>query len=204
MEQIELVIKIPEEIYDEILNGIENAEIAGVGLGDLSIALKNATPLPKGHGALKDEKDLITKVELNYRNSPKPIYVEAVKIYDSYNSSRNQGRQGRSRGMTKEYAIQILREMIPKFARCDTDVKRLNAINMAIKALSEERKTDWIPVTERLPEWGEDVLVTSGTTVLFAWRSNVDGMWQCAGIDDGLVVTAWMPLPKRYGGSAEE
>lgn len=68
----------------------------------------------------------------------------------------------------------------------------------------EERKTDWIPVTERLPEWGEDVLVTSGTTVLFAWRSNVDGMWQCAGIDDGLVVTAWMPLPKRYGGSAKE
>ncbi len=46
--------------------------------------------------------------------------------------------------MTKEYAIQILREMIPKFARCDTDVKRLNAINMAIKSLGECKTGKWI------------------------------------------------------------
>lgn len=51
---MKIVIDIPEEVYDEILNEIEHAEIAGVGLGDLSIALKNGTPLPKGHGALKD------------------------------------------------------------------------------------------------------------------------------------------------------
>lgn len=40
--------------------------------------------------------------------------------------------------MTNNYAIQILREMIPKFARCDTDVKTLTAINLAIKALDEQ------------------------------------------------------------------
>ena len=51
---IDLVIRLSEEVYDEILSGIENAEIAGVGLSDLSIALKNGTPLPKGHGRLFD------------------------------------------------------------------------------------------------------------------------------------------------------
>lgn len=51
---MKIVIELNEEVYDEILNGIENAEIAGVGLGDLSIALKNGTPLPKGHGRLID------------------------------------------------------------------------------------------------------------------------------------------------------
>lgn len=45
--------------------------------------------------------------------------------------------------MTKEYAIQILREMIPKFARCDTDVKRLTAINMAINSLAERKTGKW-------------------------------------------------------------
>lgn len=55
---IDLVIKLREEEYDEILNGIENAEIAGVGLSDLSIALKNGTVLPKGHGRLIDADEL--------------------------------------------------------------------------------------------------------------------------------------------------
>ena len=42
--------------------------------------------------------------------------------------------------MTKEYAIQILREMIPKFARYDREVRQQIAIRMAINSL-EERKT---------------------------------------------------------------
>ena len=62
---MKIVIELNEEVYDEILNGIENAEIAGVGLGDLSIALKNATPLPKGHGRLIDA-DALKKEAVMY------------------------------------------------------------------------------------------------------------------------------------------
>ena len=61
---IDLVIRISEELYDEILDGIENAEIAGVGLSDLSIALKNGTPLPKGHGRLIDADKLEARTML--------------------------------------------------------------------------------------------------------------------------------------------
>lgn len=56
---IDLVIRISEELYDEILNEIEHAEIAGVGLGDFSIALKNGILLPKGHGDLVDRKEML-------------------------------------------------------------------------------------------------------------------------------------------------
>ena len=77
-DYIELLIKVPKEIYKHT----QEYEIGGFNTENdsrLFMAIKNGTPLPKGHGALKDEKDLITKIELNYRNSPKPIYVEAVK-----------------------------------------------------------------------------------------------------------------------------
>lgn len=66
---IDLIIKLHEEEYEEILNGIENAEIAGVGLSNLSIALKNGIPLPKGHGRLIDERLLREDMERIYKHA---------------------------------------------------------------------------------------------------------------------------------------
>lgn len=52
MADIELVIKIPEELYNECKR-----------LGDkrdtLFEAIRNGTPLPKGHGRLLDEKEIL-------------------------------------------------------------------------------------------------------------------------------------------------
>ena len=52
MAGIELVIKIPEEMYQNVLNGTY--------CGTLYEELKNGTPLPKGHGRLIDA-DAVTK-----------------------------------------------------------------------------------------------------------------------------------------------
>lgn len=52
-EDIELVIKIPEELYKATINGLNAEEI-----WDLRVAIKNGTPLPKGHGRLIDADDL--------------------------------------------------------------------------------------------------------------------------------------------------
>lgn len=78
------------------------------------------------------------------------------------------------------------------------------AYDMAIKALEEpERK--WIPCSERLPEDGENVLVTYKTTDKIhpcqyhddgsrnPWYSYID---QCRAHMN--VVLAWMPLPEPY------
>lgn len=52
MANIELVIKIPEEEYDLIVND------EACGLNVLTRAIANGTPLPKGHDKLIDVKDL--------------------------------------------------------------------------------------------------------------------------------------------------
>ena len=54
--------------------------------------------------------------------------------------------------MTNELAMQILREMIPKFARCDTDVKKRTAINLAIKALDEQSQPESTIATGMMAE----------------------------------------------------
>lgn len=58
MAKIELVIKIPEEDYIRISNS--NPSYAD----DFSLyyAIKNGTPLPKGHDKLIDVKDLLEEI----------------------------------------------------------------------------------------------------------------------------------------------
>ncbi len=61
MANIELVIKIPEEIY-EIVSGRETnvSQEALINARQLvALALLDSTPLPKGHGDLIDRKELL-------------------------------------------------------------------------------------------------------------------------------------------------
>lgn len=52
MADIELIIKIPKEMYKWVydVNKFSN----DYGMGDFIDLIKNGTPLPKGHGRLKD------------------------------------------------------------------------------------------------------------------------------------------------------
>ena len=43
---MELIINIPEEIYQDTVDGVEDADIAGVPVGKISRAIANGTPLP--------------------------------------------------------------------------------------------------------------------------------------------------------------
>lgn len=59
MADIELVIKIPEGIMEYI----KNNDCLAVAYGDeVAKAIKNGTPLPKGHGKLKDVERLLTVI----------------------------------------------------------------------------------------------------------------------------------------------
>lgn len=58
MADIELVIKIPEEEYRWIKKS-DNSNFADVAEKKCMLhAIKNGTPLPKGHGDLKDSNNL--------------------------------------------------------------------------------------------------------------------------------------------------
>lgn len=77
------------------------------------------------------------------------------------------------------------------------------AFEIAIKAL-EQPEQRWIPVSERLPEENKIVLITFDERVEMgrmrgeSWEWLFESGWNYwVDIDN---VTAWMPLPKPYGG----
>lgn len=101
------------------------------------------------------------------------------------------------------------------------------AYKMAFKALEQEPKTEWIPVSERLPEKAGQYLVTiqssfgvnsmeianfsldlSIVSCLFSNKKGKSGWWGCD--DNGWnifiysCVIAWMPLPAPYKAESEE
>jgi hypothetical protein len=73
MADIELVIKIPEEMWEKIKEGY-------VPLG-ISKYLKNGTPLPKGHG------DLIDADEIQFENTEFETYGDYCIAFDAIDTA---------------------------------------------------------------------------------------------------------------------
>ena len=130
--------------------------------------------------------------------------------------------------MTREEAISIMNVIVHMLEpQYDTD-RIEDAVDMAIKALEQnesaeewyklfvekleqEPKTGWIPVSERLPEDTQSVLLTIRrmsklynhepfiTVGHISWNQTT---WWCAHDGDCVLneieVIAWMPLPKPY------
>ena len=76
---MQIVIDIPEELYKANLRGLEAEE-----LWDLRIAMKNGTPLPKGHGRLIDADKINLAKYVNVYN-----YSKYSKVSSEYKSGYN-------------------------------------------------------------------------------------------------------------------
>ena len=96
-----------------------------------------------------------------------------------------------------------LNEAIERAKEKAAELRERNCIECAVEHeqlatwLEELSKFQWIPVTKRLPEEKQRVLVrckTVGTTV--GWR--LWGEWMTDLGDGGSEVTHWMPLPKPH------
>lgn len=76
-----------------------------------------------------------------------------------------------------------------------------------VKAREAKRGTHWIPCSERLPNEDEEVLVTSNSGIFIAvWSKMWDKTIHWFETVEGKSlhkVTAWMPLPKAYGGESD-
>ena len=73
----------------------------------------------------------------------------------------------------------------------------------------EQKKGEWIPVSERLPDNPKDVLTTLSNGMVCIGRHHSFGKWtfEAASIMVAFpeeAVIAWMPLPEPYKGGDEE
>lgn len=116
--------------------------------------------------------------------------------------------------MTKEGKA-ILEQMYEQFNTNHNEDRAL-ALYEALKeietfsAMKALHPIEWIPVSEDLPELGEDgmsdyVLVSCNLSIPFIGHYGANGRWYCGDNDQpidklGIHVTAWMPLPTPYAG----
>lgn len=107
--------------------------------------------------------------------------------------------------MTKEEAIARIKDHIAVHKYLEREaIYIIEALNMAIKALERD---PWIPVSERLPEELEDVLVCTKSGYVTCGCYVNDYNYRC--VDEDLFlnlgdVVAWMPLPKPWKGEKDE
>lgn len=103
--------------------------------------------------------------------------------------------------MTREKAIEIIKcgDISNRWGKDGEEVEK-----MAIKALAQTR---WIPVSERVPEDGEEVLCFLGSeemAVLFRRNDWGQDEWVDGGFATGSYdVVAWMPLPLPFRAESE-
>ena len=71
-----------------------------------------------------------------------------------------------------------------------------------IKALEQR----WIPVSERLPTFDEDVLVTNGRGIHVGWFDSVAKCWLGDSVSKYFMnhIIKWMPLPELYKAESED
>ena len=100
--------------------------------------------------------------------------------------------------MTREEKIEIL-EKEKAYMLAHGGDRQAEALTSAIKALEQEPK--WIPVSERLPEYGEAV-ITVNSDDDYEINHIIDDDLNEWFYDDGVV--AWMPLPEPFEAESEE
>ena len=110
--------------------------------------------------------------------------------------------------ISRREAIDAISSYISSFSAIDRnyyeglrDAKML--LDSTPSAQSEPR---WIPVTERLPEKREEVLVTVAGEIAIAWLY-INGRWRSNDCPEAYLndhITAWRELPEPYREATED
>lgn len=80
MADIELVIKIPEKVYNALMHAEFDANLV---VDEMKKSIASGTPLPKGHGDLIDRSKLVVELECGIRAGN---YEEGYEKYEHINS----------------------------------------------------------------------------------------------------------------------
>ena len=80
MADVELVIKIPEEVYEHILKAKSVPDVLGIDMVNTINAVKNGTPLPKGHGRLIDAREYENIIRKHYFDNSTVIRCTEIAL----------------------------------------------------------------------------------------------------------------------------
>lgn len=113
--------------------------------------------------------------------------------------------------MTNEEAIEILKkERYGLLEILEMPLDRnphgtIEALDIAIEALTVHKKGEWIPVSERLPEDGEWAIFTDGSTIsVERYKADaIDHFYPQGRWFSFDKATAWLPLPEPYKAESE-
>ena len=88
MANIELVIKIPEENYENLL---KNYRFSSEEIPIISLAIATGTPLPKGHGRIADIDKILEEMKAT-RTYDIPFALERVKPIIEADKAENEDK----------------------------------------------------------------------------------------------------------------
>ena len=179
---MELVIKIPDSLYEKALaiKGTDE-ELCFEDRLQLEIALENGTPLPKGHGVLKDADELTKEIK-SYISDTSNLHYDDLAEAEAYNSAY----------------YNCLDEIEDASTIIEADDVESERYEMTYEN-GELPNGGWISVSESLPGYGEEVLTfTKHGNIKVAFRDVLTKPLWSTGLGKPLEVIAWMPLPEPY------
>ena len=118
--------------------------------------------------------------------------------------------------MKPQEAIEIMKIAISE-VEWEYPMDYAAAFEMAIEAIEKQATkqatsnytSEWIPVSERLPDDGETYLITNAESfeqyhTYKGWYDGTKGIWHMTGnFERKMNVIAWMPLPEPYKRESE-
>ena len=103
--------------------------------------------------------------------------------------------------VSRQSALNVVHRYFEHYLQLNDDIC-LDGLR-SLPSVEPKEKTGWIPISERLPEFNQDVLLSlRSLDVVTGFRAETEPYFYCRGLPGCYIkpkdVLAWMPLPEPY------